>query len=108
MAAQDLCRRLAAHNLTAPSDGHDSRCPIHCRSEVVAVAFVSLAGVQANADTNDDRLGPGLGCERLLRGYCGSERVRGAREACAERVPSRREHVAASSRYRREHDLIVT
>jgi len=73
-------RRRRAHHLPAVGNGHKPRGAVHRRPEVVPVADLGLAGVQAHGDPDRRRRRPRFTLDELLgRQRRPSRRRRGAK-----------------------------
>ena len=107
IAPQDLSRCCAHHDLGPVRGVHHACGPIHRRTEVVASAFVSLAGVDAHANPQRQVLRPRSPGEDDLGLDGGLDGMLRPLEGDTEPVPTRREDVTTASGDRRPQQLVM-
>ena len=104
----DIRRRPGHHDLAAVGGGNQTSRSINCRSEVVAVTLLTLAGVQGHAHPQHRARRPWLGDEGTLSRLGRLHGVFGCRKGSAECVPHGLEDVATRGFDRRSHEVVVT
>ena len=105
--AQSIRERSGEEHLTAVSDRHQPRNAVDRRSEIIRVAFLGIAGMQAHThaqavDTGEVFVGKGP-----LRVDRGGYRIRRGMEGGAKLVAHQLEDVPTVADDRAAHDLLV-
>ena len=105
--AQQARGHFGTDDLTTVGGTHESSGTVEGWSEVVAIAFVGLAGVQRHSDVQRDRIEPDLLGKGALNLSRGVESGVGCFERHRKAVPTGREHIARVRVGDAPNDLIV-
>jgi hypothetical protein len=90
-----VSRGCRCDHLPTMSQRHETGCPVDGRAEMVPVALLHLAGVQAHTYGDDGAGRPSLAGQHQLGVHRRCDGVTGTGEGHCEAVPAGREHVTS-------------
>ena len=100
-------RRLGQHRLAPMRHRHKPGRPVHRRTEIVAVALLHLAGMQAHPHPQDAPLRPTLTAQPSCASSAAPKPVASTVKGGREPIPDRGEHPATMGLDARPHDLVM-
>jgi hypothetical protein len=100
-------RGCRGHHLATMCQRHETGCSIDRWTEVVPVALLHLAAMQAHANPDDCASRPCLAGQRQLGVHSRRDGVTSAGEGHREPIPASREDIAAVRLHRRPEQLVM-